>query len=251
MGRGSSRKRQKVRTIFKYAYDMGFINQPVRFGPGFKKPSAKRLREKRNEADEKFLNAEECRQLIDAAPVPLRAMILLGLNCGFGNHDCATLPLAALDLDRGWVSFPRPKTAVKRRCPLWPETVVALREALAARPEPKSEADAGVVFLTARRRPWLSGDIANPVSSSTRKLMKAIGVHRVGLGHYTLRHVFRTIADGAKDQVAANAIMGHVDTSMAATYRERIDDSRLVAVTNIVHAWLYPPVAATAEGGDQ
>ena len=37
---------------------------------------------------------------------------------------------------------------------------------------------------------------------------------------------------------AVNFIMGHVDTSMAAHYRERISDERLVAVTEHVRRWL-------------
>ncbi|MEJ7595518.1 MAG: hypothetical protein WKF77_28725 [Planctomycetaceae bacterium] len=32
--------------------------------------------------------------------------------------------------------------------------------------------------------------------------------------------------------------MGHEDQSMAATYRQNIDDSRLKAVTDYVHDWL-------------
>ena len=59
--------------------------------------------------------------------VPLKAMVLLGINCGFGNTDCANLPLTALDLDRGWLNYPRPKTGTNRRCHLWPETGAALR----------------------------------------------------------------------------------------------------------------------------
>jgi hypothetical protein len=42
----------------------------------------------------------------------LKAMILLGINCGFGNSDCAALPQKPLDLDGGWVRFDRPKTGI-------------------------------------------------------------------------------------------------------------------------------------------
>jgi hypothetical protein len=45
-------------------------------------------------------------------------MMLLGLNAGFGNNDCAALPISALDLDAGSVDFPRPKTGIARRAPL-------------------------------------------------------------------------------------------------------------------------------------
>ena len=40
-----------------------------------------------------MLTPEQCRQLLAAADGQMRTMILLGLNCGFGNHDVATLPL--------------------------------------------------------------------------------------------------------------------------------------------------------------
>ena len=40
----------------------------------------------------KMFEAAEIRSLLEAAPTQLRAMILLGINCGFGNNDCGTLP---------------------------------------------------------------------------------------------------------------------------------------------------------------
>jgi len=41
------------------------------------------------------------------------AMVLLGINAGFGNVDCATLPLSALDLDAGIIDFPTPASPSK------------------------------------------------------------------------------------------------------------------------------------------
>jgi integrase len=218
---------QKVRTVFTYGYEAGLIQNPVRYGPQFKKPSASVLRRHRAKNGERMLEAEELRTLIDAAKVPLKAMLLLGVNCGFGNHDVATLPLAALDLDNGRVDYPRPKTGIKRRCRLWSKTVEALRDALAEWPEPPHDEAKERVFVTTRGRLWLVNGIANPVSVATRDLMKIAGIHHSGIGSYTLRHVFRTIADGSRDQVAVNHVMGHAASSMAATYREWIDDSRL------------------------
>ena len=230
---------QRVRTVWKHAYDAEWIDKPIRFGPQFKKPSEAVLRKHKAKQGEKMLEPDQLRKLIDAAPVPLKAMVLLGVNCGFGNHDVATLPLTAINLNNGWINYPRPKTGIARRCPLWPETIQALREVLAERPNPKPDAET-LVFVTARRRPWLNAaGIANPVSVSIRKLMKEIGVHSEGIGFYTLRHVFRTIADECKDHVACSLIMGHADTSIADDYRERVDDSRLVAVVEHVHQWLY------------
>jgi len=33
-------------------------------------------------------------------------MMLLGVNIGFGNADCGTLSLSALDLEGGWIDYP-------------------------------------------------------------------------------------------------------------------------------------------------
>jgi len=54
-----------------------------------------------------------------------------------------------------------------------------------------------------------------------------------------LRHTFETIGGEAKDQIAVNSIMGHVDSTMAGVYRERISDERLRAVVEHVRAWLF------------
>ncbi len=186
---------QKLRSVFKYGYEAGLIEKPVRFGTEFKKPSASVLRRHRAANGKKLFEATELHTLINAAPAQLKAMILLGVNCGFGNHDCATLPFAAVDLKTGWINYPRPKNGIERRCPLWPETIAALKDAIANRPKPQEEGADGIVFLTARGRPWLSREIANPISVAIRDLMKTVGVHRPGLGFYTLRHTFRTVAD--------------------------------------------------------
>src|SRR5262249_41428276 len=175
-----------------------------------------------------------------AAGPQLKAMILLGINCGFGNTDCGTLPLSALDLEGGVIDYPRPKTGVPRRCPLWPETVAALKEALAKRPQPKNADHTGLVFVTKYGLPWFKETSTNPVSQETAKLLKALHINgREGLGFYTLRHTFRTVADEAKDQPAADYIMGHTRDDMASVYRERISDARLKAVTDHVRGWLF------------
>src|SRR6185312_1384171 len=201
---------QRIRTLFKYAWDEGIIDKPVRFGSVFKKPSKKVMRKARHESGGRMFEPEEIRQLLRDARQPMKAMILLGLNCAFGNHDVATLPIAAVNLQRGWVDFPRPKTAIARHCPLWPETVAAIREAIDARPQPKDAADAGLVFITKYGKPWVrlnehEGKAAVPVDSvrlEFDKLLAAAKLKRPGLGFYALRHTFRTVADGCKDQPA-------------------------------------------------
>jgi integrase len=233
---------QITRSLFKHAFDSGLIDRPVRFGPGFKRPSKKVLRLHKAKQGPKLFTADEVRRLAGAAGTQLRAMILLGINCGFGNADCGKLPLAAVDLDNAVIDFPRPKTGVARRCALWPETVAALREALAKRPTPKDPADAGLFFITRLRTRWAKTGEGNPVSRGTAKLLRRLGINgRKGLGFYALRHTFRTVADGAKDQPAADHIMGHEVAHMSSVYREGISDERLRAVADHVRAWLFTP----------
>lgn len=232
---------QRVRVAFKYCYDAGLIDHPIRFGPDFKRPSRKVLRKERQRKGVRMFTAAELRKILKAANLPLRAMILLGANCGFGNSDCAGLPLSAIDLDRGWIDYPRPKTAVERRCPLWPETAQALREWLPKRPKAKASEHRDLVFITNRGGRFSAEGAADcAIAKEFRKLLDESGIHRTGLGFYGLRHGFETIAGDSRDQVATNHIMAHADASMAGTYRERIEDHRLQAVIDHVHAWLYP-----------
>jgi len=233
---------QCVRCALKYAFDAGLIPMPVRFGPGFKRPSKKTLRLHRARQGPKLFTADEIRRLIAAARQPVKAMLLLGINCGLGNSDCGNLPLSAVNLDTGWLDYPRPKTGVPRRCPVWPETVQALRDALVTRPEPKNPDNAGLVFVTSRGLSWAKDTNDCPVAKETAKLLRSLGINgRKGLGFYTLRHTFRTVADEAKDQPAADFIMGHEVAHMSSVYREGIDDARLKAVAGHVRAWLFPP----------
>jgi integrase len=165
-------------------------------------------------------------------------MILLGINCGFGNSDVGLLPMSAVDLARGWVSFPRPKTGANRRCPLWPETVVAIREYLLHRPAPKQAADADRLFITKYGTCWAKKIEDNPVSKETRKLLDVLKING-NRNFYALRHTFETIGGETDRQVAVDYIMGHLSDDMASVYRERIGDERLRAVTNHVRNWLF------------
>jgi integrase len=231
---------QCIRSVFKFAADNGLVERTTRYGQGFKRPSRKTLRLARAKQGPKLFAAEGIRRLLNAAGVPMKAMILLGINAGFGNADCGNLPLTALDLERGMIDYPRPKTGGPRRCPLWPETVEALKEALAKRKEPKNRVDDGLVFVTKYGDSWTKDVADSPVTKEMRKLLDATGIN----GHrnfYALRHTFRTVADEAKDQPAVDYIMGHEVPHMSAVYRETISDARLKAVTDYVRGWLFMP----------
>jgi integrase len=233
---------QCVRCVFRYGgpapYGTGLFDRPVNFGPDFRRPSKKTMRQHRAAQGPRMFEADEIRGMLAAASTPMRAMILLGVNCGFGNADCGRLPIRALDLEGGWANYPRQKTGIERRCPLWPETTEAIKQALAERPQPKVEEDAGLVFITSAGLSWHKAIADSPITKEMRKLLDSLKIN----GHrnfYALRHTFETIAGESRDQVAVDAIMGHARDDMASVYRERISDERLRAAAEFVRRWLY------------
>jgi integrase len=234
---------QVVRSVFKFAFDTEMVQTPIRFGPGFARPTKKTMRLHKAKKGAKLFTADEARGLIDAAGVQVKAMVLLGVNCGFGNADCSNLPLSALDLDVGMIDFPRPKTGIARRCPPWPETVAGIREALASRPEPKAEAAAGLVFVTKYGDSWATHQAT--ITHQFRKLLDRLGNN----GHRnfcTLRHTFRTVADAAKDQPAADYLMGH-----ESSYPSRfLRDPKTGAIRTITHKRVAPPSGRPHTGDD-
>ena len=275
----------RARVLFNFAFNDGHIDRPLCFGTVFKRPTKQVLRRERKKKGLRMFEAHEIRKMLEGAEGQLRAMILLGINCGFGNHDCASLPQAALDLKQGWINYPRPKTGIDRRVPLWPETIAALRAALDSRRQPKEEADEGLLFITKYGQRWAraklttetpaiedgeaaevrqgNGEVQTPptskgsvsklviadsISQETRKLVKRLGLKQ-GRSFYALRHTFETIGGEAKDQVAVDAIMGHARDDMASLYRERISDDRLRAVVQYVWNWLFGETGNTRGAG--
>jgi integrase len=238
---------QRVRTLFAYAYDQGLLLEPMRYGSGFDKPTRKTLRlfRQRQQATRgrRMFEAAELRTLLDAAPTTLRAMLLLAINCGYGQSDIAGLTDSALRLEAGWIDYPRPKTGIERRCPLWPETIAALRDVLATRGRPRDPAEQHSVFLTRFGRRWVrctaAGHPDDAIGKAFAKLLSRLELKRPGLNFYALRHTFETIAGDALDQVAVDAVMGHHREDMASAYRERIADARLVAIVEHVRQWLF------------
>ncbi len=243
----------RARVFFRFCDTEGLIDRPCKYGTGFDLPSPKTIRQARAARGPRMFEAEEIRQLLDHADVIMKAMILLGVNCGFGQTDLARLPKTAIK--GGWIDYGRPKTGIERRIPLWRETIDAVQAAIAIRPQPKDPGDEKLVFLTPEGLPVVrdrpardkaKADAGLTVHTDTvgpafRSLMKACNLsgHR---NFYALRHGLETIGGDTGDQVAVSAIMGHAPRAgdMSAVYRERIDDARLIAVTNHVRAWLWP-----------
>lgn len=242
-----SNRIQHARIVFRWASEEDLIEHPLKFGAGFKKPKRLHLLAEQQGKPQKQFEAKEILTILAQAKQPLKSMILLGINCGFGQTDCARLPLQAVDLKSGWINFPRPKTRRPRRCPLWPETIAALKEAIAHRPQPRDESLAHLTFITRKGdmfvRATEKGTNIDGVSQELAKVLKATDLSGNGRSFYSLRHTFETIGGDTADQVAVDFLMGHAPDSsdMSAVYRKTVFSARLERVVNHVHAWLWPP----------
>ena len=247
-----------IRSLFRYAYDVDLINDAVKLGKGFANPTAAQKRKAKQKAElengKKLFTREELVAILDACGPELHGPVLLGINGGFGNTDCATLPRSAVDLDAALIAYARPKTGVRRVVPLWPQTVEALRQAIASdRPNAGDKETAALMFLTPTGRPLVRQTVSNDeergrvraantdeLSGRFAALLKSLGIHRPGKGFYTLRHTFRTWADETNDQHAIHLVMGHAIPGMSGIYVEEIGVERLRKVVNHVRSKLWP-----------
>jgi integrase len=164
-----------VRSMLKYAYEMNLIDIPIKYGKAFEQPSSTLKRKSRRATElangKRMFEVREVRSLIEKAKRPLRALILLGINGGFGNTDCASLTLSAIDWDRGIVEFARPKTGTERVVPLWPETLQALKQVLAIRPKPAEKDAERLLFLTDSGKAWVRQYVHHGEDGSIKKVV--------------------------------------------------------------------------------
>ena len=90
-------------------------------------------------------------------------------------------------------------------------------------------------------------DYGTAITHEMQKLLHKLKINgRAGLGFYTLRSTYRTVADETKDQAACDFTMGHEVPHMSSIYRQGISNERLAAVADYVHTWLF-----TAKKGGQ
>jgi len=247
-----------ARSIFKFAYEEELIDRPVRFGEEFRRPERRLLRRAKARSGRTHFHADEIRRILDVAPPLLRAMVLLGINAGLGNTDLGRLPASCIDLERGWLDYARVKTGIQRRCPLWPETISAVKAAVAsvgAAKRPRDESAKGLLFVTRNGMPYTREvfhadrggkpqiTLHDAISDAMKKAMQKSSVAQKGLGFYGLRRSFETIGAETGNQVAVDHIMGHAPLTkdMGAVYRQHVAESALRQVTDHVHTWLFGP----------
>lgn len=215
----------RCRAMFNWAYKQRLISSVPFYGGEFDRPSAKSMRG--SKASGLMFTCDEIRSLVSSSSSQLRAAILLGINCAYGNHDIGKLELTAIDGE--WINYPRPKTGVDRRCWLWPET----RDAL------KVCNQTGLAFTSEKGNPIVGGTRRDMLGRHFSKLLDILGIKRERRNFYSLRRTFRTVADEIPDSHAIDVIMGHADNSIGRAYTQRISDDRIKTVSNHVREWLY------------
>ena len=200
-------------------------------------PNLKAIRKISPQKTEKpIFTATQLNKLLDNAGTQMKAMIWLGLNCGFGCTDCAQLKWENVDLKKLRVVFPRGKTGVNRNFPLWPETVEALRII------PKS---GDLVFYTSRGNAWVrtiqgkdkhgneKHTTDNAISKNFSKLLKTAKMKtEKGVGFYTLRRTAATLAARSGDPFAVQKLLGHADLKMASVYVQDVSEQTDRVINN-------------------
>lgn len=186
--------------------------------------------------DKFTFDAAQIHKLIVFADVKMKAMIWLGLNCGFGCTDCAYLKWTDLDLVNGRVKLPRRKTGIYRDLPLWPETIVSLK---------KIPRKGSLVFYTTRGNPFMQTAVKTNVTGTEKyinlniittkfsRLVKKTGLNvPKGTGFYSLRRTAATIAARSGDPFAVQRLLGHADLTMATRYVQDVSTQTDKVVDN-------------------
>lgn len=244
-----------VRVLFKWANDTEATEREIRYKIGLKAVPKSVVTKHTHKQPVKEFSAAEVWAMLDASGQPMRAFVLLGLNCAYGTADIGRMRIDQIDFAGSWLGEPRGKTGVARGCWLWPETAEALREAIDAKPYTTSAKLEPLAFITRRRQPWaVDGNTCRPLTQAFGKLKIAVGIDKTHVGHYSLRHTFATAASGARDPEAVDFVMGHADASMRANYRQGIAQDRVIAVCKHVRQWFLdgkPKLQATEKGGEK
>jgi integrase len=218
-----------IKAMYNWALDNEII---------FNSPNLKAIKKVTRIKNNKLtFTTQQIQKLLANADGQMKAMILLGLNCGFGCTDCAELKWENIDFENSRIKYPRAKTGISRNLSLWPETINALRDV------PK---EGEIVFHTAKGNAWVrivhSVDKRgnekftkdDAIGKQFSKLLKKAGVKtEKGIGFYNLRRTAATLAARSGDPFAVQKLLGHADLKMATTYVQDVSEQTDRVVNNV------------------
>ena len=218
-----------VKAMYNWALD----NEIISDSPNLK--AIKKIT-KINKKKFTFTNGQ-IQKLLENTDVQMKAMVLLGLNCGFGCTDCAELKWDNVDFNNSRIIYPRGKTGILRNLNLWPETTKVLKKI------PKK---GELVFYTINGKACVriieSVDIygnekfsnVDSISREFSKLLKKAGIKtEKGVGFYTLRRTAATLAARSGDPFAVQKLLGHADLKMASVYVQDVSEQTDRVVNNV------------------
>ena len=219
-------------SAFKAMYHWALENEIIGNAPNLK--AIKKL--PRTKKTMPTFSTNEIKIILDSANPKMRAMILLGLNCGFGCTDCSELLWENVNIEKKRVDFPRTKTGVDRNFPLWKETVKALKE-LPRLNKRVFNTEQGYEVVRFLEKPLEDGSIRiqkyDNVTREFTKLLKKAGLKKEkGVGFYTLRRTAATLAAKSGDPFAVQKLLGHADLKMATTYVQDVSEQTDRAINN-------------------
>lgn len=237
-----------TRSAFKWAYEERVIEKPMLWGAAFKPPGQAdvdkyRLKQAEREGN-KLYNAAEINKLLKDAKPETKVLLLLGINGGYGNTDCAELLIEDIDFAQPRIAKLRHKTSVPRCVPLWPETVEALKSVVGDRktgPAILTRYGNKIISEWTVKKGERAGDTCwtDGVARRFTKRCKKAGVE--SRGFYALRHTFRSIARSQGQPTdMIDLVMGHKSGSTGErlyTHGE-YPMKQLWDVVNSVRDWL-------------
>jgi len=183
-----------------------------------------------------IFTSEQIKKLLDHANQQMRAMILLGLNCGFGCTDCAELLWKHIDFKEARIHFARGKTGIDRNLPLWSETIEALK-ALSQINERVFNTRMGNAWVrtikTVKKDGSIKYTVDNAITKEFSKLIKKANITiEKGVGFYTLRRTAATLAAQSGDPFAVQKLLGHADLKRATTYVQDVSEQTDRVINN-------------------
>jgi integrase len=179
---------------------------------------------------------KQIRKLLKGSGSQMKAMILLGVNCGFGNTDCSELLWENIDFKKSRVHYPRGKTGINRDLTLWPETIKALKN-LPQNNERVFNTPTGKLWVRMIETTDKAGNVKytnnDSVGKEFSKLIKKSKLKvEKGVGFYTLRRTAATLTARSGDPFAVQRLLGHADLKMATTYVQDISEQTDRAINN-------------------
>ncbi|HEY0008667.1 MAG TPA: hypothetical protein VGB55_08080 [Tepidisphaeraceae bacterium] len=278
MGPARLRERMSnIRTLSRWSshLDRALIPRPFRFADKFDPPAKKEVEGARaareRAAGDEGISAAEVRRVLayldelaaedkwsSRYAKVMRCQVLLALNGGFYSSELSVLTIADVTRPDGIISTTRRKTGEQRVVPLWPRTIAAIAEAIAARPGDTEEHKVPVkyrdrLFLTRRRLPITREEhtdltdeggakvtVVDALGAEFSKVLRQLGIKRPGLSFGALRSTAYSLM--GPDADARALIVGHaMQHAMTKHYQKRLPElyARLRATAGLVESAIF------------